>query len=321
MAIEVADSGAGIAPDELPLIFDRFYQVRNRRSRKKGGSRSRALHRAHDRRGPRRQHHRREQLGEGTRMTIRLPLSPPPDLDGQPTALASHGAADTIRLNGRAAGCTFWQRSRKLMIHLHQMASPPKPGQAADRYPFSVPAVASLRNAIGFDASVTFLVGENGSGKSAILEGLACAAGSIAIAGDDPRRDPTLAAARTLGNRLRLSWRARTQRGFFLRAEDFFGFAKYISALRAGLEDDLAGLEAEPGPERSDAVWPAEPTSRRSARCSRPTAPSTRPPMAKAFWNYFSGGSCRGVCTFSTSRKPRSRRCDNWRCWHCCARW
>ena len=137
------------------------------------------------------------------------------------------------------------------MIHLHQMSlPPPKPGQADDRYPFTVPAVAALRQTpLAFDAAVTFLVGENGSGKSAILEGLACAAGSIAIAGDDPRRDPALAAARTLGDRLRLSWRARTQRGFFLRAEDFFGFAKYISALRAGLEDDLARLEAEPGPE------------------------------------------------------------------------
>jgi predicted ATPase len=110
--------------------------------------------------------------------------------------------------------------------------------------------VASLRAApLDFDVPVTFLVGENGSGKSAILEGVACAAGSIAIAGDDPRHDPTLAPARALAERLRLTWRARTQRGFFLRAEDFFGFAKYISALRAGLEHDLSELNAEPGPD------------------------------------------------------------------------
>jgi predicted ATPase len=138
------------------------------------------------------------------------------------------------------------------VIHLRGVRLlPPGAGQLdSEGYPFTVPAVAALRAApLEFDAPVTFLVGENGSGKSAILEGLACAAGSIAIAGDDPRRDPTLIAARALGDRLRLTWRARTQRGFFLRAEDFFGFAKYISTLRAGLERDLADLNAEPGPE------------------------------------------------------------------------
>jgi predicted ATPase len=137
------------------------------------------------------------------------------------------------------------------VIHLRGVSLlPPRSDQPDEGYPFAVPAVAALRAVpLNFDAPVTFLVGENGSGKSAILEGLACAAGSIAIAGDDPRRDPTLAAARALGDRLRLTWRARTQRGFFLRAEDFFGFAKYISTLRAGIEQDLAELNAEPGPE------------------------------------------------------------------------
>jgi len=137
------------------------------------------------------------------------------------------------------------------VIHLRAISlRPPDAGQEEPAYPFQVPSVAALRDApLAFDAPVTFLVGENGSGKSAILEGLACAVGSTAIAGDDPRRDPTLAAARALGDRLRLTWRARTQRGLFLRAEDFFGFAKYISTLRAGLEQELAELEAEPGPE------------------------------------------------------------------------
>ena len=101
------------------------------------------------------------------------------------------------------------------MIHLRAVSlRPPGAGQEDAPYPFLVPAVAALRETpMTFDAPVTFLVGENGSGKSAILEGLACAVGSIAIAGDDPRRDPTMAAARALGDRLRLTWRARTQRG------------------------------------------------------------------------------------------------------------
>ena len=137
------------------------------------------------------------------------------------------------------------------MIHLRRVSLAQAGADSDERgYPFEVPAVAALREVpLVFDAPVTFLVGENGSGKSAILEGLACAAGSIAIAGEDPSRDPTMRAARALGRRLRLTWRARTQRGFFLRAEDFFGFAKYVSSLKAGLEEELATLEAEPGPE------------------------------------------------------------------------
>lgn len=99
-----------------------------------------------------------------------------------------------------------------------------------------------------FTAPVTFLVGENGSGKSALLEGLACAAGTIAIAGMDPQRDPSLAPARELAKRLRLSWRARSNRGYFLRAEDFFGFAKYIATLQGELEQDLRDFDAAPGP-------------------------------------------------------------------------
>lgn len=136
------------------------------------------------------------------------------------------------------------------LIHLRSVALPPAPGVISEdeTYPFTVPVVASLRQSpLVFDAPVTFLVGENGAGKSAILEGLACAAGLPAVAGEDPRRDPTLASARRLGDRLRLSWRARTRQGFFLRAEDFFGYAKYVSALKAGLEADLAELDARPG--------------------------------------------------------------------------
>lgn len=82
LAIEVADAGSGISPEELPLIFDRFYQVKNRRSRKRGGSGlglsiASTIVNAHG--GSITAESR---PGEGTRMTIRLPLSPHPDSAG-----------------------------------------------------------------------------------------------------------------------------------------------------------------------------------------------------------------------------------------------
>jgi predicted ATPase len=44
---------------------------------------------------------------------------------------------------------------------------------------------------------------------------------------------------------MRLSWTRRSHRGFFLRAEDFFGFAKRMATLRADLEAGLAAVERE----------------------------------------------------------------------------
>src|SRR6476659_162242 len=45
-----------------------------------------------------------------------------------------------------------------------------------DAYPFSIPAVREMGN-IDFHPNVTFLVGENGTGKSTVLEGIAVALG------------------------------------------------------------------------------------------------------------------------------------------------
>lgn len=123
------------------------------------------------------------------------------------------------------------------VIHLRSMAA--KRGAAgSDRFPFSVPAVRSL-DVLEFTTPVTFFVGENGSGKSTLLEGLAAAAGLPAVASMDLKRDATLAAQRELGDAFRLTWTHRTTRGFFLRAEDFFGFTKSLAKLRADMLAEL----------------------------------------------------------------------------------
>jgi predicted ATPase len=118
----------------------------------------------------------------------------------------------------------------------------------ADGYPFSVPAVrgvASLAEGLTFDQPVTCFVGENGSGKSTLLEGIAAAARLPTVGSDEVERDATLAPARALGRRLTLAWRVRTGRGFFLRAEDFFGFARRLARMRAEHEARIAELETE----------------------------------------------------------------------------
>lgn len=114
------------------------------------------------------------------------------------------------------------------------LASICRRGEDDTAFPFTVPAIRSLEQ-LPLDATVTFFVGENGSGKSTLLEGIAAAARLPAIGSADVPRDETLAAQRRLGKALRLSWQKKATRGFFLRAEDFFGFAKRLARERAEL--------------------------------------------------------------------------------------
>ena len=113
------------------------------------------------------------------------------------------------------------------------------------RFPFTVPTIASLRN-LDLDASVVCFVGENGSGKSTLLEAIAIAA-SLPSAGAANRAkdDPTLEQQMRLSRALKLRWRTRNNRGFFLRAEDFFGFQNLLKRERQEFEETLQRMEVD----------------------------------------------------------------------------
>ncbi len=130
------------------------------------------------------------------------------------------------------------------MIHLRSVTIPPIPERVAATFPFSLTAVQTLPE-LPFTAPVTFWVGENGSGKSTLLEALAYAAGSIVVGGEELNRDPTLTAVRQLGDHFKLTWNRKTRKGFFLRAEDFFGYVKRLAQMRQALEADLKRVDEE----------------------------------------------------------------------------
>lgn len=111
-------------------------------------------------------------------------------------------------------------------------------------FPFSVPAIRSLAT-LDLASPVTLFVGENGSGKSTLLESLAVATRLPAVGSGAVAQDPTLKDQRRLGEMLRLAWGRRTHRGFFLRAEDFFGFQKGLAVQRAEHEAELRRLDDE----------------------------------------------------------------------------
>jgi predicted ATPase len=127
---------------------------------------------------------------------------------------------------------------------MHILSLTYKPPPRTDDFPFTVPAIRNLTE-IKFTTPVTFFVGENGSGKSTLLESLAIAARSITVGSVDAHKDKTLANVRQLSNCLRLSWRKPTRKGFFLRAEDYFGYAKRLNQMRAEMEEESRAVDEE----------------------------------------------------------------------------
>ena len=133
------------------------------------------------------------------------------------------------------------------MRHLREIhPERPSPDQA-NAFPFTVPTIASLAGGVlRLPTEVTLFVGENGSGKSTLLEALACAIGSITVGSEGVADDASLAHVRPLADSLRLIWNVKTRRGFFLRAEDFFGYARRMSQLRAEMEAEAQRIREDP---------------------------------------------------------------------------
>jgi len=108
-----------------------------------------------------------------------------------------------------------------------------------DGYPFSIPAVRDLEN-IEFHPNVTFFVGENGSGKSTVLEAIAVALGFGPEGGTKNVRFRTVESVSPLHDALRLARGAPLPRdAYFLRAESFFNVASYMDEV--GYIDSYGG--------------------------------------------------------------------------------
>jgi predicted ATPase len=99
------------------------------------------------------------------------------------------------------------------------------------RYPFTIPAVRHL-DVLTFDPDVTFLIGENGTGKSTLLEAISVALGFNAEGGTKNFSFSTRPSHSELHAWLRLVRSFKRPRdGFFLRAESFFNVATEIERL------------------------------------------------------------------------------------------
>ena len=95
---------------------------------------------------------------------------------------------------------------------------------------------------ISFDSTITIVVGDNGIGKSTLIEALAVATELPVVGSDDVKQDPSLKSARELAENIKLVWNERVRRGFFLRAEDFFGYQKRLQQEMDELRAETQGF-------------------------------------------------------------------------------
>lgn len=119
-------------------------------------------------------------------------------------------------------------------------------------YPFNLPIVRNGGMDFTFEAPVTILVGENGAGKSTVLEAIAQMAGFSESGGAQGMRAVASAStpfrgrdAGALGEHLRASWLPQVRNGWFFRAETFFSVARYLDESGSGYANFLSSSHGE----------------------------------------------------------------------------
>ena len=114
------------------------------------------------------------------------------------------------------------------------------PSRIDDRkaYPFCLPFLGDDFE-LSLDRAITIIVGENGTGKSTLLEGIAVLAGYDEAGGgkgympvDHSRAIEKMGGE--LSKALRASWLPKITNGWFFRAESFFSVARYLDEAAIG---------------------------------------------------------------------------------------
>src|SRR5437879_1318648 len=116
-------------------------------------------------------------------------------------------------------------------------------------YPFCLPFLLDDFE-LSFDRSITIIVGENGTGKSTLLEGIAVLSGYDQAGGGKGYRpvdhsDAIEVSGGELSEALRASWLPKITNGWFFRAESFFSVARYLDAVGSNSADFLSHSHGE----------------------------------------------------------------------------
>lgn len=98
------------------------------------------------------------------------------------------------------------------------------------KYPFNIGIIKNLDEVI-FDSPVTFLVGENGVGKSTFIEALAISIGLNAEGGTQNFDFHTKDTHSILSKYIKVAKYGKPKTKFFLRAESFYNFSSEMQRL------------------------------------------------------------------------------------------
>lgn len=133
-------------------------------------------------------------------------------------------------MRGKAEG-RLHALSKRIRPHLLSAHFRPDISIDWDAWPFCIPAVRDMEQ-LAFHPNVTFLVGENGSGKSTVLEALAQGMGFSPEGGTKNVRLNTAGDTEALSHCLRLARAAPMPTdSYSLRAESFYNVATYMDAM------------------------------------------------------------------------------------------
>jgi predicted ATPase len=125
------------------------------------------------------------------------------------------------------------QLTRLPAPYLKRIILDPERVQDWARYPFNLPLFRDREFELDFPEAITIIVGENGTGKSTILEAIADLAGFDPAGGGKGYRPTDHSKAlegsgASLSAALRAHWLPKITSGWFFRAESFFTVARYL---------------------------------------------------------------------------------------------
>jgi predicted ATPase len=144
------------------------------------------------------------------------------------------------------------KRSRDINLpapYLKQLWLDPARIEDREAYPFCLPFLADDFE-LRFERAITIIVGENGTGKSTLLEGIAALAGYDEAGGGKGYRtvdhsDALEVMGGELSDALRASWLPKITKGWFFRAESFFSVARYLDSVGSPSADFLSHSHGE----------------------------------------------------------------------------